>query len=153
MYETLLSTAYNEGVEVVELPFLKMKGLYCDRTIGLKKEMPTVEKACVLAEELGHYHTSAGDILNQDCLINRKQELKARRWGYERLVPLERILQAFDARVRSRQELIEYLEVTEEFLVAALKHHAVKHGPLYKKGNYTICFEPLMVFREIVGFG
>lgn len=54
MYEVLLSTAYGEGVEVVELPFLEMKGLYCDRVIGLKKEMPSTEKACVLAEELGH---------------------------------------------------------------------------------------------------
>jgi len=31
MYETLLTEAQNENVEVVEIPFLQMKGLYCNK--------------------------------------------------------------------------------------------------------------------------
>lgn len=39
--------------------------------------MPTIEKACVLAEELGHYYTSQGDILELDTVDAIKQEQRA----------------------------------------------------------------------------
>ena len=39
-----------------------------------------MEKASVLAEELGHYYTTVGNILDQEDAGNRKQEHKARTW-------------------------------------------------------------------------
>ena len=149
MYETLLTEAQKENVEVAEIPFLRVKGLYCDRIIGINKGMTTAEKACILAEELGHYHTSAGNILDQEQLANRKLEKRARRWGYEKLVPLDKLIEAFNAGVQNRHDLTEYLDVTEKFLLAALKHYQEKHGKYRRVGNYIIVFEPLMVFREI----
>lgn len=149
MYETLLTEARKENVEVAEIPFLRVKGLYCDRVIGIRQSLTTSEKACVLAEELGHYHTSAGNILDQKKLANRNQENRARRWGYERLVPVDKLIDAFNAGVQNRHELIEFLDVAEEFLLAAIKHYQQKYGQLCRVGNYVIVFEPLMVFREI----
>lgn len=149
MYETLLTEARKENVEVAEIPFLRVNGLYCDRVIGIRQSLTTTEKACVLAEELGHYHTSAGNILNQKQLVNRKLEKRARRWGYEKLVPLDKLVEAFNAGVQSRHELTEYLEVTEIFLLEVLKYYQEKHGQYRRVGNYIIVFEPLMVFREI----
>ena len=35
------------------------------------------EKACVLAEELGHHYTTVGDIIDQKESENRKQELNS----------------------------------------------------------------------------
>jgi hypothetical protein len=149
MYETLLTEAQKENVDVAEIPFLRVKGLYCEKVIGIRKNLTTAEKACVLAEELGHYHTSAGNILDQKQLVNRKQENKARRWGYERLVPLDKLIDTFNAGVQNRHELIEFLDVAEEFLQEALKHHQKKYGKACQVGSYVVCFEPLMVFREI----
>mgnify|MGYP000862953558 CR=1 FL=1 len=149
MYETLLTEAQKENVEVAEIPFLRVKGLYCDRIIGIKKGMTTTEKACILAEELGHYYTSAGDILDQKHLLNHRQESKARRWGYEKLVPVDKLIKAYEAGVRNRHDLVEFLDVTEEFLIAALKHYQDKYGKARRFRNYVIVFEPLMVFREI----
>lgn len=149
MYETLLTEARKENVEVAEIPFLRVNGLYCDRVIGIRQSLTTTEKACVLAEELGHYHTSAGDILNQKPLVNRKVEKRARRWGYEKLVPLDKLIEAYNAKVQSRYELIEFLDVAEEFLLEAIKHYQQKYGQYRRIGNYIIIFEPLMVFREI----
>lgn len=40
---------------------------------------PTARKACVLAEGLGHYHTTVVNILDQDDTNNRKQERTARK--------------------------------------------------------------------------
>lgn len=36
------------------------------------------EKACVLAEELGHHYTAVGDIIDQSYYSNRKQELRGK---------------------------------------------------------------------------
>lgn len=61
MYETLLNEAEQERIDVIEYLFQgRLKGLYYNRTIGIHKNATAVEKACVLAEELGHYHTSGG---------------------------------------------------------------------------------------------
>lgn len=151
MYETLLDEAQQEYIDVYEFPFRgRIQGLYWDKTIGICRDVTSAEKACILAEELGHYYTSIGDILNQDKLMNRKQENRARRWGYEKLVPLEKFISAFEAGVQNRLDLTEYLDVTEKFLLAVLKHYQEKHGKYRRVGNYIIVFEPLIVFREIV---
>lgn len=150
MYDDLLEEARCEHIDVYEYHFRgELRGLYWDRSIGVHKDATTAEKACILAEELGHYHTSVGVLLEQDQLINRKLEKRARRWGYEHLLPLDKIVKAFNAGVRSRQELVEYLEVMEDYLLAALRHYQEKHGQCSRVGEYVIVFEPLMVLREI----
>src|SRR5690625_2359684 len=102
----------------------RIKGLYADNVIWLNDNITTThEKACVLAEELGHYHTSVGDILDQSKLTNRKQEILARSWAYKKLIPLEKIIKAFNENIRSKHELAEYLNVTEAFLLDALKRY------------------------------
>ncbi|MTI95418.1 MAG: ImmA/IrrE family metallo-endopeptidase [Firmicutes bacterium] len=149
MHEKLLVEAEKERIKVVEFPFQKVKGLYCEKVIGLRQGMTTAETVCVLVEELGHYHTSSGDILDQSNIINRKQERRACAWGYERLVPLGKLINAYEAGVQSRHDLAEYLTVTEEFLLAVLKYYREKHGLQHQLGNYIIYFEPLMIFKAI----
>ncbi|MFP3452904.1 ImmA/IrrE family metallo-endopeptidase [Bacillus sp. SIMBA_154] len=105
------------------------------------------EKACVLAEELGHYYTSSGDILEQDTIEKRRQEKIARTWAYEKLVPLSKIVQAHKETIRNRYELAQYLEITEEFLDNAIKRYKEKYGATVNYGEYTICFEPLGVIE------
>ncbi len=100
----------------------------------------------MLAEELGHYHTSSGDILDQRDSMNRKQELRARRWAYERLIPLDRLVDAYKARVKGRFELAEYLGVTEPFLQSAIDRYRDKYGVFTMLDDrYIIYFEPLGV--------
>ncbi len=132
MYECLLSEAYNERVEVVYFPLAgQIKGLYCNNTIAINSNtLTTAEKTCILAEELGHYHTTVGDILDQSNLPNRKQEERARRWAYEKLVPLDELDAAIRAGIASHSELAEYMNVTEMFLSASLQYYDVKYGIL-----------------------
>lgn len=88
--------------------------------------------------------------MDQEKQINRKLESRARRWGYEKLVPLDKFVAAFEAGVQSRDELTEFLGVTVDFLLAVLKHYQKKYGKCRRVENYIIVFEPLMVFRDIV---
>ena len=48
--------------------------------------MTTTEKAGQIAEELGHHHTSYGDIVDINDVRNRKQERQARLWGYKKMI-------------------------------------------------------------------
>jgi len=127
---------------------IKTKGLYADGVIGISKHIETTtEKACILAEEIGHYHTSHGDILDQTSVANRKQELRARAWAYEELVPILSIVKGYKAKCLNRFELAEYLDVTEEFLAHAIEYYKSKLGLFYRIDNYTIMFEPLGVYE------
>lgn len=130
MYESLLDEACEKRVRVVHQPFRgKIKGLYHDNVIAINCNILTIaEQTCILAEELGHYHTSAGDILDQTNIANRRQEQKARRWAYEKLIPLDGVVAAYSAGINTCYEMADFFNVTEAFLISALKHYMAKHG-------------------------
>ena len=92
-YEKLQDKACKDGIDVIDYPFNsnRIDGLYCDGTIAIRKDIETsAEKACVLAEELGHYYTSHGNIINMNDVKSRKQERQAREWGFNNRIGLTR---------------------------------------------------------------
>jgi hypothetical protein len=149
-YEALSTEAYTQGVDVIEKNLRgRNKGLYGDGVILLDKRISTIiEKACILAEELGHFHTSSGNILDQKDIRNRKQELRARQWAYQCMIPLDRIVQAHHVRVSGRYDLAEYLGITEEFLQAAIDRFTEKYGLSVKADDrHIVVFNPLGVIE------
>lgn len=142
--EKLSAEAYACGVDVIDWRFNsdRIKGLYCDGTIVLSNRLSDTEGGSVLAEELGHHMMTAGNILDQNDVGNRQQELKARMWGYNRLIGLRGIADAFDHGCRNRYEVADYLGVTEEFLKKALEAYRAKYGCCAKIDNYLIRFIP-----------
>ncbi len=113
-YERLISEAYNSGLKVKEFLIPGFKGRINGNRIAIRKDIPTLkEKSCILAEELGHYYTSYGDIIDQSITKNRKQEYRARLWAYNKQVGLTGIINAFNAGCQSIYDMAEYLDVTE----------------------------------------
>lgn len=153
MVEILLDEAEKGNVKVVSLPLPgRLKGLYADNTIAINTHLQTtVERTCILAEELGHYYTTAGNILDQSKLINRKQEHKARRWAVRKLIKIEDFIRAFEDGIQNRTELAEFLEVTESFIALALKHFRNIYGYSVTLHNYIIVFDPLYIYRDFEG--
>lgn len=147
-YEQLLSSS-DESIIVVEKNFKSQaKGLCKGNKIGISKGISTFsEKACVLAEELGHHYTTVGNILDQSSVSNRKQELRARMWAYNKLIGLMGIIKSYEHGCQSYHEMAEYLDVTEEFLRDALKRYHQKYGICTTLDNYIIYFEPLGVVK------
>lgn len=145
-YEQLLDSADQEGLAVKEVPLSTHDGLIRDKCIAIRKDIPTqVKKACVLAEELGHHYTSAGNILDQTEIENIKQERKARMWAYNKQIGLSGILSAYQYGCRNLHEMAEHLDVTEIFLKDALDSYLLKYGKCTVIDNYMIFFEPLGV--------
>lgn len=147
--ERLLALADQLRVQVYEenMPE-RMKGLYGDNVIWLNKNIETdTEKVCVLAEEIGHHLATAGNIIDQNILENRRREKKARRWAYDKLVPLTALIEVYQKGIQGQHELAEFLGVTEEFLGQAIQYYKEKYGLYRKVGDYYICFEPLTVIE------
>lgn len=89
IYEALLDEAYQSGLSVKEKPLKYNNGRIKGSRIAIRKDIDTTtEKACVLAEEMGHHYTSVGNILDMSDARNRKQERQARMWAYNRLIGL-----------------------------------------------------------------
>ncbi len=148
-YEELLCESGITGLTVKELPLRYNDGRIKGKRIAIRKDIrTTTEKACVLAEELGHYHTTVGDILNQNDTGNRKQELRARLWGYNKLIGLSGIISCYRAKCQNLYEMAEHLNVTEEFLKEALDCYRSKYGIYTRIDNYIIYFEPVLAVLE-----
>lgn len=120
-FEQLLAEFENDLV-IEELP-ISVDGLYSDGVVWLREDMTAAQKHSVLAEEIGHHLTSSGDILNLSDINNQKQELKARRWAYEKILPPENIHFAIADGHTEMWDMAEYLEVDEAFLREALKYY------------------------------
>lgn len=149
-YDTLLAKTDNTGLVVKEKPLKYNDGRIKGNRIAIRMDIPTqAEKSCVLAEELGHYHTSYGDILDLDNVQNRKQELRARMWGYNLKIGLMGIVQAYKKGCRNLAEMAEELDVTEEYLMDALKAYRSKYGIYTIIDGYIIYFEPALAVMKL----
>lgn len=152
IYEELIEEADNRGLCVHEKPLLAHDGLINDKRIAINSSLKnTIEKSCVLAEELGHYYMNVGDILDQKNSNNRKQELKGRTWAYNRLIGLMSIVKAYEHGCQSIYEIADYLEITETFLTDALKRYGEKYGVFTSVDNYIIYFQPNLGVMKIIG--
>lgn len=124
LYERLLDEAYNEGLIVREKPLQYNDGRIKGNRIAIRETIPTtMEKACVLAEELGHHHTTVGNILDQGDIGNQKQEHIARKWAYEKIVPRETIEEGLHKGYTEIWSLADHLGVSEKFLKEALIYY------------------------------
>lgn len=150
-YEILLSEASENGLIVKEKPLKYNNGRIKGFRVAIRKDLSTsIEKACVLAEELGHHYTTYGNILDQNDTSNRKQELRARAWAYNKQIGLLGLIRAYEHGCRNRFEIAEYLEVTEEVLEECLTYYRSKYGLCKTVDNYAVYFVPnLIIFKKM----
>lgn len=149
-YEELLKEADSQGLTVKEKPLKYNNGRIKGKRIAVRKNIDTTaEKACVLAEELGHHYTTSGNIIDLSDSSSRKQELRARMWGYDRMIGLTGIIHCYKKGYRNLNEMAEELDVTEEYLLEALGAYRSKYGVFATVDNYVIYFEPSLVVMKL----
>lgn len=149
-YEKLVDRAYIEGITIVDMDFShNTKGLCINKTIGINKKIETDnEKMCVLIEELGHYYKTVGDITDLSSTSNRKQENIAHRWGFNKLLCIHDILNAFKKGYCNRYEMAEYLNITENFLQEATEYFKTQYGEVLELDDYIIKLSPLNIYPK-----
>lgn len=155
-YDELLRYAQDNNIVIDDMASLKNneRGYHVSienlGVILINKYVDTfTERKCILAEELGHYFKTVGNITDQTKIENRKQERVARKWGYDRLIPLHKLAEAIDYPCQNKNELAEYLGITVEYLEEALHYYKERYGLYCKFNEYTIYFEPLSIMKEL----
>lgn len=141
-YDELLIESETQNLIVKEKDLPGYNGRIYKNRIAIRKNLNRTEKKCVLAEELGHHYTSVGNILDMEDLSNRKQERQARLWGYNKLIGLTGIVNAFESGCQSAYETAEFLEVTVEYLQECINCYRDKYGICTEIDNYIIYFIP-----------
>ena len=132
--------------EVKDIP-KGLAGLYTDNMILIDKYRDWYEKHCVLAEEIGHHETTYGDITNSKSMTNRKLELVARRWGYEKIVSFDNLIECYEMGYKSLEEVCTHLEITASYLKTSVDHYSSRHGLSTRHKGYRIYFDPLFIHR------
>ena len=150
-YEMLLDQAESSGLSVQEKPLQYNDGRIRGNRILIRSTIETrCQKAAVLCEEIGHYETAVGNILDQSVTANRKQELRGRIWAYTRLIGLTGIIRAYKMGCRNRYEVAECLDVPEDTLQEALNYYHARYGVCTQVDNYVIYFEPALGVMELI---
>jgi len=151
--EKLEQKAYEENIKVDYINFKNnnIHGLYCDGSIAIRSDLPTTAgKADVLAEELGHYYTTYGKIINTKNASNQKQERAARLWGFNNRIGLTGIVNAFKAHCENVHDIAEYLNVTEATLKEALEYYRQIYGTGTMVDKYFLQFEPNLQIHTLM---
>ena len=149
-YEELLKEADSEELIVREKDIPGYGGRIYKNRIAIHKGLSTsTEKACILAEEIGHHYTAAGNIIDLQDIRNIKQEQKGRIWAYDKMIGLIGIINAYERHCLNRSEMAEFLDVTEEFLQDALNYYKQKHGVFTVIDHYVVYFEPHLSVVEM----
>jgi Zn-dependent peptidase ImmA (M78 family) len=128
--DTICALAQEQHIAITLAPLpQKIQGFYSDfdenPQIAMNQDLleGSSEYRCVLAEELGHHFTSAGEtpsltgMAYYDRIQRDRVESKAVRWAADFLIPTEQLLcKVEDCSVSCMQELAEAFQVTVELI-------------------------------------
>ena len=147
-YDEALILADELGYRVEEVPLQASDGRIIDRDIYLRRDATTVKKKDTLCEEVSHGLLTVGNILDQDDVMNRKQERRARLLAYGIQMILPGLIEAKAAGCANAYEIADYLNVSEDTLREALETYRQIYGIAVRYEDYIIRFEPaLEVYR------
>ena len=142
-YDDLTQEASDQGLEIKEKPLWGSDGRIKGNKIAIREDIETsVQKKCVLAEEIGHYCTTVGNIVRIQDVNGLKLERKARRWAHDLLINFERLYQSKLNGCITLSEVAEYIGVTDEFLVEAIENLHMRYGDYLYTEKYIVSFDP-----------
>lgn len=115
----------------------KLPGFIIDNCIYLNDRHTWIEQHETLAEEIGHYATSSGNIVDYSTVESRKQERRARDYGYQLTVTLDDLIWCYEHHLDTIDDVSAYLEVTPAYFWQAIDCYQRKLGALFKYHGYV----------------
>ncbi|EAG8700772.1 toxin [Listeria monocytogenes] len=127
----------------------KRYGIYADGHILIERHMNDRYKKVILLEEYFHSKYTAGNILDERKLTNRKQETFVRRKNYETLFSHECIIRAYNLGFEYYHDVADYFDLPEAFIREAIEHYKQLHGLMWEVGEYVIFLDSYIeVFKK-----
>lgn len=132
---TLLSLyckAENDNIKVLNFPLPHNESCSvmdsqgnCYIGIDQRQVKNSVDEKCKLAHEMGHCETGSFYNPYSRFDIQGRHEVKANRWSYKTLVPLEEIEAAIQNGYYETWEIAEYLDIPEKMLIEAIEYYKI----------------------------
>lgn len=149
----LLVDKFNKELPIKEVSLIentKDTGYFYRGTIFIEKSLNTIDKKERLYEEYAHYKTSAGIILSQNIIENRKQETLARNYGTELAISLDDLIDSWKLGHTYYWECAEFLGFTPEYVYKAIKHIRERYGTtfIYKNFSFTFITDSCISIQE-----
>lgn len=103
--------------------FSLMDNMQCYIAIDPFKIESEADEKVKLSHELGHCET--GSFYNEyaTCDIREKHEYRATKWQIKKLIPKDKLLEAYKNGISNNYELAEYFGVTEDFMKKAINFY------------------------------
>lgn len=89
----------------------------------------SIEEKEVLAEELGHYYCNALYYIDSDNEFKSKCELRAKKWSFSVLVPLQKLKEKI-AQGLNLYDLADYFDVDCNYMNDCINFYTEKYGVL-----------------------
>lgn len=122
-------------------------GAISGNEITINKNRNLYEQHSILAEEIGHYETTYGDIADTTNIRNWKLELVARRWSYKKLVSFDDLIYCYKNRLTTLEDICTFLEIQPDILKISLDYYLSHYGLYIEHNGYKIMFDPLNIVR------
>lgn len=129
---------------------------YSELSFTFTNRMPDFQGACIFnnevyinsnrtyrqnlqdtAEEIGHWKTTAGNIMETKTLYDQRQELEARQLGYMMIVGLDGLINCFDKGITTPWDIADYFECNIDYVWSALNTYKVKYGENFDYKGYN----------------
>ncbi len=124
-----------------------LPGINKGHMVLIDRKQSLYRKHFILAEEIGHYETTAGDITELDTIPKIKAEIVARRWGYEKIISLDDLVSCFEKKHLTAEDVAIDFEIELDDLKVILDHYFNKYGPSVQHKGYIINFDPFIAIN------
>ena len=128
---------YNENINLIDSYLEDTAGAYVhynniDIIMYDPSKIQTSSKMKeVFAEELGHYFCDATYKFNSDPVFINKQEYRAKKWSFFKLIPYNKLKSAICNGTTTLYSLADYFDVTCEYMHNAVIFYTEKYGTIY----------------------
>ena len=85
----------------------------------------------IFSEELGHYFCDATYKFNSDPAFINKQEYRAKKWSFLKLIPYNNLKSAISNGINTLYSLADYFDVTYEYMHNAVIFYTENYGTIY----------------------
>lgn len=96
--------------------------------ILINRHRALAQRTAALAEELGHYFRSVGDLRDLNDIVAAKSEALAHSWGIEQLLPQPALQNYLENSNGTAWEVAEAADLPEHFVREAATYHARKQS-------------------------
>ena len=127
--EKLYDVAYKENIGIYDNSWSSAKARIFDIdnlyliAFDKNKLANSKQEKQILAEEMGHYYCNALYYLNDGIIQKSRCEYRARKWAYQYLIPINKLIDKINDGIVDTYELADYFDVEPNYMYECINFY------------------------------